>query len=134
MLTVTLKPDLAEQITHLAGSKNSIDAFIDQALRTYLTRVPQRARLPRVPAGISREAKIRAERKAFERQHATLLANYANQYVALHNGQVIDHDPDLRTLHLRVFAQLGRTTVLLKKVTKEPERELVFRSPRFERG
>lgn len=125
MLTVTLKPDLAEQITHLAGNKNSIDAFIDQALRAYLTRVP---------AKISREAKIRAEREAFEQQHAALLANYANQYVALHHGQVIDHDPDLRTLHLRVFAQLGHTTVLLKKVTKEAERELVFRSPRFERG
>lgn len=125
MLTVALKPDLAEQITHLAGSKNSIDAFIDQALRAYLTRVPTK---------ISREAKIRAEREAFEQQHTTLLANYANQYVALDNGQVIDHDPDLRTLHLRVFAQLGHTTVLLKKVTKETERELVFRSPRFERG
>lgn len=127
MLTVTLKPDLAEQITHLAGSNNQarIDAFIDQALRTFLTPVPPK---------ISREAKIRAEREAFEQQHATLLANYANQYVALHHGQVIDHDPDLRTLHLRVFAQMGRTTVLLKKVTKEAERELVFRSPRFERG
>ncbi len=53
MLTVTLKPDLAEQITHLAGSKNSIDAFIDQALRTYLTRVPSLTRLPRAPAGMN---------------------------------------------------------------------------------
>lgn len=79
----------------------------------------------------SRRAKIRVEREAFEQQHATLLANYPNQYVAVHNGQVIDHDPDLRTLHLRIFGRLGHTTVLLKKVTKEPERELVFRSPRF---
>ena len=50
------------------------------------------------------------------------------------NGQVIDHDQDVRTLHLRVFNQLGRVPVLLKKVTSEPDRELVFRSPRFERG
>lgn len=143
MLTVTLKPDLAEQITDLAGSNNlkSIEAFIDQVLRThlssevgYLTRIPNQARLTHSSTTISRESKIRAEREAFERQYTALLADYANQYVALHHGQVIDHDPNLRTLHLRVFTKLGHTTVLLKKVTKEPERELVFRSPRFERG
>ena len=50
----------------------------------------------------------------------------------MHQGTVIDHDLDLRTLHLRVFAQLGHTSVLLKQVTPEAERELVFRSPRFE--
>ena len=124
MLTVTLKPDLAEQITHLAGSNNQarIDAFIDQALRAFLTPVPPK---------ISREAKIRAESETFEQQHATLLANYANQYVALHHGQVIDHDPDLRTLHLRVFAQLGHTTVLLKKVTKEAEQRIKGRTTLF---
>lgn len=45
---------------------------------------------------------------------------------AMHKGQVIDHGPDLRTLHLRVFARLGHIPVLLKRVTDEPERELVF--------
>ncbi len=133
MLTVTLKPDLAEQVTRLAGSSNqaSIDAFIDQALRKHLK---PKSSLTRLALETSPESKIRAEKAAFEKQHAALLAHYANQYVAFHNGQVIDHDSDLRTLHLRVFKQLGHTTVLLKKVTTEPERELVFRSPRFERG
>ena len=121
MLTVTLKPDIAEQIDRLAGeTQTSAEVFVDRALRSYL-------------AQFDRE-KIRAEMKAFEQLRGTLLAQYRGEYVAIHEGQVIDHDPHLRTLHLRVFARLGHTVVLLKRVTDEPERELVFRSPRFERG
>jgi len=120
MLTVTLKPDIAEQIDRLAGeTQTSTEVFVDRALRSYL-------------AQFDRE-KIRAEMKAFEQLRGTLLAQHRGEYVAIHEGQVIDHDPHLRTLHLRVFARLGHTVVLLKRVTDEPERELVFRSPRFER-
>lgn len=122
MLTVTLKPDVAEQLRHLTGSgETGVDpeAIVDKALRSYLTQL--------------RREKIRAESEAFERQLTLLLTRYRGEYVAVHEGQVIDHDPDLRTLHLRVFAQLGHTPVLLRKVTEETEQELVFRSPRFQR-
>ena len=77
--------------------------------------------------------KIRAETDAFHAQKTELLTQYDGEYVAIHQSNVIDHDPDLRALHLRVFARLGHTPVLLKQVTPEAERELVFRSPRFER-
>ena len=77
--------------------------------------------------------KLEIERDAFLRQHPSLLAQYRGEYVAMHEQRVIDHDPDIRTLHLRVFDRLGRTPVLLKQVTDEPERELVFRSPHFVR-
>jgi hypothetical protein len=123
MITVTLKPDVAEQISHLTeagGFQDDAEAVVDKALRFYLARL--------------RHEKIRTERQAFEQQQSALLAQYPGEYVAIHEGQVIDHDPNLRTLHLRVFARLGHTPVLLKQVTAEPERELVFRSPRFERG
>jgi hypothetical protein len=121
MITINLKPDLAEQIEHLAGKNQaSAEAFVDKALRTYLAEF--------------RREKIRAETETFNQQYETLLAKYPGQYVAIHDGQVIDHDPDLRTLHLRVFDHLGYMPVLLKQVTKEPPRELVFRSPRFKRG
>lgn len=121
MTTINLKPDLAEQVEFLASkSQTSAEAFVDKALRTYLVQF--------------RREKIRAETEAFNQQHEELLAKYSGQYVAIHNGLVIDHDQDLRTLHLRVFNRLGHIPVLLKQVTNEPDRELVFRSPRFERG
>ncbi len=122
MLTITLKPDVAEQIRYLAGAgETEVDpeAIVDKALRSYLTQL--------------RREKIKAETEAFEQQRSALLAKYRDEYIAMHEGQVIDHDHDLRTLHLRVFAQLGHTPVLLKKVIEETERELVFRSPRFDR-
>ncbi len=81
-----------------------------------------------------RYRKVRQELQAFEQQRPSLLKEYQGQYIAMHQGQVIDHDVDLRVLHQRVFARLKHTPVLLKRVTAEPERELVFRSPRFERS
>jgi hypothetical protein len=79
-----------------------------------------------------RQEKICAEAISFEAQHEALIRQYPNQYVAMHQGEVIDHDPDLRILHLRIFARMGHTPVLLKQVLQAPKQELTFRSPRFE--
>lgn len=121
MTSITLNSTLVEQIGHLIEKEEtSTEAFVEKAVRTYI-------------AQLHRE-KIRAETDAFYAQIDRLLVLYEGQYVAIHSGQVIDHDQNLRTLHLRVFDRLGHTPVLLKQVTAAPERELVFRSPRFERS
>ena len=120
MLTVTLKPDVAEQVRELAeGAQIQVDEIVDEALRSYLVQ--------------AQREKLAAETQAFEQQRTTLLTLYPGEYVAMHSGQVIDHDPDMRALHLRVFAKLAHTPVLLKRVSENPERELVIRSPRIER-
>lgn len=121
MTTITLKADLTRQIEALAGTKQTEQAhFVDTAVRQYIAQL--------------RQEKIRAETIAFDAQQADLSRQYARQYVAMHQGEVIDHDPDLRTLHLRVFARLGHTPVLLKQVQPTAPSELTFRSPRFERS
>jgi hypothetical protein len=120
MTTITLAPDLIQQIENLGGKDDAdTQTFVEQAIRAYLIQ-------------LQRE-KIRTETEAFNAQYEKLRAKYPGQYVAIHQGKLIDHDLDLRTLHLRVYKQLGRTPVLLKRVTDEPERELIFRSPRLER-
>ena len=120
MLSVTLKPDVAEQISQIAGeSKMETEAVVDTAVRAYLRK---RA-----------EEKIRAEQKKFNEQKESLLVKYKGEYVAVHNGEVIDHDPSIGELHRRVHKSLGRIPVLLKKVTDEPDRVLVFRSPKLQR-
>lgn len=114
MKTVTLNPALVQQIENLNSKENTdVQSFVERAVQAYLLQ-------------IQRE-KIRTETEAFNAQVKMLRAKYAGQYVAIHQGKVIDHDSDLRTLHLRVYEQVGRTPVLLKQVTDEPERELVFR-------
>ena len=120
MLSITLKPDVAEQVRQLAeGTQTEAETIVDEALRTYLAQ--------------AQREKLEAETQAFERQRAALLDQYNGEYVAMDKGHVIDHDRDVRALHLRVFGKLGHTPVLLKRVTDQPEPELIIRSPRFER-
>lgn len=121
MTTVTLNPDLVQQIENLSSKeKTDAQSFVEKAVHAYLLQI--------------RREKIRTETQAFNAQLKKLRVKYAGQYVAMHQGKVIDHDSDLRTLHLRVYERVGRTPVLLKQVTDKPERELVFRSPRLERN
>ena len=47
-------------------------------------------------------------------------------------GQIIDHDVDLRTLYSRVYAKMGSVPVLLQKVTATPAPDILARSPRLE--
>ena len=118
MLTVTLQTNLADQVVDYAAvNRLTPEALVKKAVQSYLIQY--------------RREKIRAETEAFEQQKEMLLAQFPEQYVAVHEGQVIDHDSDLRTLQIRVFASVGRVPVLLKKVSTKPEKDLVFRSTRF---
>lgn len=117
---LTLSSELQVAVSQLAEQSGTDEQeLVSRAVRDYLDRLA--------------EDKILAETKAFRAMQADLLVRYNNQYIAVHNGRVIDHDPDLRTLHLRVYSRLGRTPVLLKRVTNEPERDLIIRSPKLER-
>jgi len=122
MLTVTLKSDIEQQLNYLATtSQPQVDTaeIVNRALRRYLREMGRQ--------------KIRRELQAFEQQRAQLLENYLGYYVAIHEKKVIDQDVDLRALNQRVFKKMGRTPVLHKKVTDEPERDIVIRNPRLER-
>ncbi len=119
MLTINLEPDIAEEIDQRAHEANLTPAaYVDAALRAYLAEL--------------RWDKIGVEQDAFEKQKPELLSKYRGEYIAMHEGQVIDHDSSAGTLHKRVFARLGHTPVLLKQVIDEPDRDLVIRSPRLE--
>lgn len=118
MLTINVKPHIGDQVSRLAQETHTdTEELIDRAIRAYLAQ--------------ARHDKIRAETQAFDALRKNLVEQYLDEYVAIHQGQVIDHDSDLRTLHLRVYARLGNTPVLLKLVSREQDPELVFRSPHF---
>jgi hypothetical protein len=120
MTAISLRPDLLEALDQTARQEDmDVEELINVAVSRYLAQIRQR--------------KIQAESQAFDAMKADLLAKYPGEYVAVHSGKVIDHDPDIRTLHLRVYEKYGRTPILLKQVVAGPERELVIRSPRLER-
>ena len=74
------------------------------------------------------------EETAYQAMHAELTSLYADEYVAIHQGQLIDHDSDELALLRRLDSQYPNEIVLMKRVRPLPEPELRFRSPRFVRN
>lgn len=117
--TLALQPALWEQLQQTANEqKTDVLELVETAIHTYLRQ-------------IERE-QIEAEAEAYQKLHPMLMQEYLGQYVAIHHGQVIDHDKDFQQLHARVRQRFGRRPVLLRRVEDAPERMLVFRSPSLE--
>lgn len=113
MHAIQLEPILAEQISYFIGNdENELKAAVDKAMRSYIGKL--------------RQAKIEKELTAFKQQHDALRTQYEGDYVAIHEGEVIEHDSDLRTLHLRVIERFGTIPVLLKKVDSTTERVMTI--------
>lgn len=74
--------------------------------------------------------KIGEESKRFQEQHPRLLKQYEGQYIAMRDGVVLDHDPDLLALHTRIRTRYGDEPVLMTPVTAEPLQTFKIRSPR----
>ncbi len=62
--------------------------------------------------------------------HPELLEKFAGEYVAIRKGEVVDHDPDLESIYLRIDGQYPDETILIKQVQPEVERIFTVRSPR----
>jgi hypothetical protein len=119
MAEVALRHDLLEPLRHEAERQGvSLDDFVNILLDQHLTK--------------TRREKLLAEFEIFQAKHATLRACYPGEYVAMREGQVIDHDLDCRVLHQRVRSHYGRAPVLIAQVTDEPVQEIIMRSPRLE--
>lgn len=119
MTAIDLNPRLVEQVHWIARwQRVTADELASRALSAYLDRLEW--------------DKLLAEMEAFQAQLPDLLSAYPDQFVAIHEGQVIDHDADLRTLHSRVYARLGSVPVLLQKVTATPTPDILVRGPRVE--
>ena len=118
MTVVDLNPRVFEQVRWIARwQKVTTDELTARALSSYLDRLEWE--------------KLQSEMDAFQAQLPGLLTTYPDQYVAIHDGQVIDHDTDLRALHGRVYAKLGSVPVLLQQVRATPAPDILVRGPRL---
>lgn len=94
------------------------EALADKAIRAYLLQ--------------EAEQKIEREERHYRTQHAEMLRKYAGQYIAMHEGQVVDSDADELTLFLRIRKRFPMIGVLIKQVTEKVEEVWMVRSPRVE--
>ncbi len=74
---------------------------------------------------------VRDEIAAYHVLHPMLWAQYPKQHVAIHGGQLLDHDENKVALRRRINQSYPNQFVLIRQVELEPERVLYFRSPRF---
>jgi len=112
MHTIVIEPDLYKRIEKAAlENKANIDEMLDQAIRRYLWELDRR--------------KISAESKIYRQRHAKLKAQYLGQYIAIHEGQVVDHDADFPTLRQRIRQQFENTPVMITLVEEDAEQTLV---------
>ena len=64
--------------------------------------------------------------------HGELKERLPGEYVAIHNGELVDHDDDRHVLSSRVCQVHGNAAVLIIPDGDEPEGEFLMLSPRFE--
>jgi hypothetical protein len=123
-VTVTLPDQVYDQMQQIAEAdqRSVADVLVEAIVRA----------TPALYVHPDRQAMLQ-EKAAFLAMHSTLLRSYEGQYVALHQGQVIDHDEDVLTLGRRVSQDHRNKIVLIKKVLEQPDRILEFRSPRLVR-
>jgi hypothetical protein len=108
-----------KQLRQVAVRVNSnINELANTALCDYLDRLA--------------EQKITAESQAFEAMYPELAANYLGEFVAIHEGRVVDNDADFEALFLRVQARFEQTPVLIRQVTDSPTLDYHARRPRLE--
>jgi ribosomal protein L19 len=118
---IQLQADLIKDVERVASEQHlSQDQIVSTALRRYIRQVE--------------EQRIQEEIAAFQRMHAKLKEQYRGEVVAIHQGEVVDHDENFGALHQRIRERFGNTAVLLRRVSSEFERTLTFHSPRIKRG
>lgn len=121
MSTIVLEPELYNLIQKTAQeNRQPIGEMISDAVQQYLWELNRK--------------KISDESVIYRQHHAELKAQYLGQYIAMRNGQVIDHDADFQILYRRVAAQFPDAPVMMTLVEDEPDKPILRRGFRMEGG
>jgi hypothetical protein len=71
------------------------------------------------------------EKEAFRRLHPALLTKHSGKYVAIHGGELVDHDADPGALLARIESRFPNQFVLIRPVRSEPEIVYYHRATRW---
>jgi Arc/MetJ family transcription regulator len=118
-LHLVIEPQLYSRVEQAADEhKIGIDRILTDALRRYLWELDRR--------------KISEESQVYQQRHAELKTHYLGQHIAMHDGQVVDHDMDVAVLRQRVRQRFGRKPVMIILVEEATERIFVRHGFRLE--
>ncbi|MCB0199951.1 MAG: hypothetical protein KDI03_07755 [Anaerolineae bacterium] len=121
-ITLTLPDEVYEQIQRTAAADQ-------RPIAEVLTDTIVQA-TPIFSVDARRPAMLR-EQAAFRSMHADLLTTHEGEFVAVYQGEVIDHDVDELALSKRVRQLFPSAVILMSQVLPEIERVFHIRSPRL---
>jgi hypothetical protein len=108
MLTLAIDDQTAKELAQLAHQRaTSVDMLAAKAIRSFLRTEADQT--------------LEREEQAFARMHAELLERFPGEYVAVREGEVVDHDADQAVLYLRITEQYPDEIVLIRQVRSEVE-------------
>lgn len=121
-VTISIPEPLYRRARELARlSQRPVDEVITEALE---------GAFPAFDVNPERE-QLEREQAAYARLRESLLETHEGQYVAIHGGELVDADVDQTALLRRIDARFPNEVVHLRRVTREPDRELRIYSPRL---
>lgn len=124
-MQVSLSEPTFERLRRVAKQKKTgVSDLLNQVVENYLANEPVVE-----PQPDARLRQIEREQRAYEAQHPALLKQYAGQYIAMREGQVVDHDAERSALGRRIRARFGQETLLITPVLAHAQREIRVRSP-----
>jgi hypothetical protein len=86
---------------------------------------------PELP--VPTEDKWQREQRAFRRLLPGLLNTSRDEYVAIHEGEVVEHGPDKLSVADRAYARFGHVPIFVSRVTDQPIAPERIPSPRLRR-
>lgn len=137
MTEVMVDKQVAERLQSAAKARGiAVSELIKRATELYLTTVSvaqeHNGHSVDTTDEWERQAeKIAREQSAYEAQHATLYHKFAGQFIAIHEGTVVDHDVDRVTLSRRIRATYGKQPILITPVLAKPQRVFRVSRPRL---
>ncbi|MCP4356723.1 MAG: hypothetical protein GY796_01735 [Chloroflexi bacterium] len=67
----------------------------------------------------------------YKKLHPQLVKQYLGKFVAIFQGELVDHDADKEALFFRIKENFPDQVVLQRQVLPDPDPLLHFRSPRL---
>jgi hypothetical protein len=108
---------LVSRLEQLARAQaNTAEEVLESAVRDYLDRIDEQI--------------IHNETEAFWAMQNVLLEKYPGEHVAIHRGEVIDHDRDVKRLEARVRSKFGLLPLLIAPVKSGARSNLTWRGVR----
>lgn len=116
---ILINPQLYDRVEQASNEHRiGIDRLLTEAIRRYLWELDRR--------------KISEESQIYRQHHADLKTRYLGQFVAMYDGQVVDHDKEIVALRQRVRQRFGWKPVLIMLVEEDVERVFVRHGFRLE--